>query len=118
MHALRAGALPALVLSFVLALTGVALGHARGTVMAGESVILCSGTGVVVVSLDAQGNPVGPPHVCPDMALGLIAGVAPPAPDLPARPGARVEAAVMAAMPVAPAQNARTARARGPPLAA
>lgn len=67
-----------LVLILCLAFTGIGLGAARGTVMAGGQVVICTGQGVVV--MDHPGAP-GPPHLCPDMALSLLAAVWTPPPQ-------------------------------------
>lgn len=47
----------------------VARGHAK--TVAGQ-VILCTGQGVLQVAVDAQGQPVGAIHICPECALGLF----------------------------------------------
>ncbi|MGR3376243.1 hypothetical protein [Salipiger abyssi] len=39
---------------------------------AGE-IVICSGLGLVTVMVDAEGNPVGHSHVCPDGLLTLFA---------------------------------------------
>ncbi|WP_295043718.1 hypothetical protein [uncultured Paracoccus sp.] len=62
-----------LTLILCLALTGIGLGAARGTVLLGGQVVLCTGAGVVVVD-----HPDAPrqTHLCPDMALSLLAATA------------------------------------------
>ncbi|HCP80938.1 MAG TPA: hypothetical protein DIT67_04870 [Octadecabacter sp.] len=65
------------VLSFVLALliavTSQQMAMARGMARdASGQVILCTGQGVQTVTLDAQGEPMGPVHICPDCALTLM----------------------------------------------
>ena len=47
---------------------------------------LCTGTGPVMVHVDKDGQPVGPPVLCPDFALSLLQAVA-LQPVLPAPPG-------------------------------
>jgi hypothetical protein len=71
-----------LFLSLALAATGLTLAAARGAAPAAGQVVLCSGGGLLVVSVDAEGNPTGKPHVCPDIALSLIATTALAAPDI------------------------------------
>ena len=76
----------ALFLAACLALTAHVAAAARGQV-AGEQAVLCTGAGVVVVYLDAEGTPTGPPHYCPDCSLHLLdapAGFAPHARPLEA----------------------------------
>lgn len=86
-----------LALILCLALTGIGLGAARGTVMLDGRVVLCSGTGIVVV--DHPGAPQRP-HLCPDMALSLLAAtaVAPPAFG-PAATAARLDPHVVPTVP-------------------
>ena len=52
--------------------------------MAGETV-LCTGQGIVVQSVDAEGRPVKFRGLCPDAALRILAAVelAPPAAEMP-----------------------------------
>ena len=76
---------------------------------------LCSGTGPVMVYVDAEGQPVGDPVYCPDFALALILSVAGEAVTVerPGGAGSRLEGPAIGA-PVAQAWIGR-ARARGPP---
>ncbi len=108
--------LAALVLSLMLAFTGVGLAAARGQAMSGGTVVLCSGAaGAVTVTLDAHGKPTGPAHICPDMALGLIAALVTPDPALIIPATARAEH--LFALPSGPVQalSRPVASARGPP---
>ena len=60
-----------LVLVFCLALTGIGLGVARGTVHSGGQVVICTGVGVVIRHVPgAPGKTVA--HICPDMALSFL----------------------------------------------
>lgn len=72
-------------LILVLMLTGIGLGAARGTVQIGGQVVICTGEGVVTRQIPGAPGPVA--HVCPDMALALMAGVAPEQPQPMARRG-------------------------------
>jgi len=68
--------LAGLTLALTIALTSVTMALARGqTRDAAGIMIICSGAGVVSVSVDADGDPVGPVHICPDCALGALAWV-------------------------------------------
>jgi hypothetical protein len=73
-----------LILAALLVLTSATLGSARGQAMAVGQIVICSGQGIVSVTVDAEGNPVGGVHVCPDCVLTLLAvtGAAPDLPDL------------------------------------
>lgn len=103
-------------LALLVALTSQQLAVARGQPHAAGQVEICSGDGVMVVAVDKDGNPVGPAHICPDVALALMAAL-----DLPG---------LVAAHPVhmqrigyaiddhdAVSLIHITAYARGPPLA-
>jgi hypothetical protein len=115
MLALRSLRLLPLLLSVLIGLTGFTLAGARGQTRTGESVILCTGAGALVVTLDAEGNPAGPAHVCPDMALALLAGVAAGPPVVPAARPAGSEALTPApAGPGAPV-SLPLGEPRGPP---
>jgi hypothetical protein len=57
-------------------LTAGAVGSVRGQAMAAGEIVLCAGGAAVTVPVDADGNPTGPPHWCPDCVLSLLAGVA------------------------------------------
>lgn len=97
-------------------LTAGAVGAARGQAAAAGEIVICSGGAAVTVPVDADGNPTGPPHWCPDCALTLFAG-------LPAAPVAAVPPATVSAAPPATfrdrpwAARAAAPLARGPPAA-
>jgi len=91
---------------------------ARGMPAAQGHITICSGTGPVMIHVDARGVPTAPPHLCPDAALSLIqtgadAGASAPLARGPATALTGVTQAVSAAgAPGVPAQ------ARDPPRAA
>lgn len=64
------------ILALVLGVTSIGLASARGQTHVGGQVVLCSGGRLITVTLDAAGQPIGPSHICPDMALGLLAALA------------------------------------------
>jgi hypothetical protein len=104
-------------LALVLALTSVSMAVARGQVAAGERIVICTGAGLVTIEIDAEGNPVGPVHICPDCALGLIAAAATPS-VVVARPAPRAADPLPVSAPAALfVQSARSPPVRGPPLA-
>lgn len=89
---LSSRSLLALLLSLVLVLTAQTMAMARGAPGPAGQMELCTGSGVVIVTLDENGDPVGRPHICPDYALHLLSAVVPPdAPvlRLPVRPDPR-----------------------------
>ncbi|MCU9849804.1 hypothetical protein OEZ60_17540 [Defluviimonas sp. WL0024] len=106
-----------LTLALALAAMGVAAAAARGQVRAGgEALVLCSGAGLVQVPRDATGAPSGPAHLCPDLALGLLAAVTDPAPAEAARPVTPVKTSLPAAKRVPGAAAPAPFGARGPPV--
>lgn len=107
--------LAGIALALMLALTSGAMAVARGQTHAAGQVVLCTGSGPVTVAVDADGQPIGPAHICPDCALGFFAAVSEP----PGVPGP----APVAGEPLRPAVEAsrasrplHAARARAPPL--
>lgn len=105
-----------LLLALLLGLTSQSLATARGQTRIGEAVVICSGDSFVTIELDAQGNPVGPAHLCPDMVLAFFAAMDLPPVTLPEREG-RTERAALPPGPAAASQGAPLARARAPPVA-
>lgn len=104
-------------LVLIVALQGAVMAGARGQAATALQAVICSGTTTVVISLDADGNPVTARHICPDYGLTLLssAGLA--------EPGAEFHTTAFAAS-FAPAGRTgdpipRRAHvlARGPPLA-
>ncbi|ROU01095.1 hypothetical protein [Histidinibacterium lentulum] len=67
-------------LALLLALTSQSLASARGHVMVAGEMVICSGGQLVTVLVDATGQPVEPPHICPDCALHALAAVSAPDP--------------------------------------
>lgn len=62
----------ALSLAFLLALTGQSMAVARGAPGPAGQMVICTGTGPIMVSVDESGAPTGPAHICPEAALSLI----------------------------------------------
>lgn len=67
-------------LALLIAVTSqqMALARAVTTDVTGQ-VVLCTGQGLTTVAVDAQGNPTGPVHICPDCAMSFMEAVAPSA---------------------------------------
>jgi len=61
-----------LLLALMLALTSQSMALARGASAATGQMVLCMGTGPVVVYTDAEGQPTSAPHICPDSALNIL----------------------------------------------
>ena len=65
-------ALPALTLAILIVLTSQTLAMARGQATASGQMVFCSVGQVVTVSVDAEGKPVGPAHICPDCVMHVL----------------------------------------------
>lgn len=102
-------------LALVIAATSLTMAVARGQVAVGDSIVICSGYGAVTITLDAQGNPVGPVHICPDCVLGAMAFVDanPVLPERPATVGRMLDRSAVV-LPVGRASPHPCAR--GPPV--
>ena len=62
------------VLLLAMVLTSAAMAVARSSQdVASGTMVLCTGTGPISVQVDADGQPIGPVHFCPDCALSLFA---------------------------------------------
>ena len=87
---------------------------ARGLPGPSGQMVICTGTGPVMVSVDADGAPVGTPHICPDAALSLIQAAFDS--PVPSRPVTLAPLAyVTPAKESSQGQDFRQAQARGPP---
>ncbi|WP_299351863.1 hypothetical protein [uncultured Shimia sp.] len=67
----------AILLVAVLVLTGHSMAIARGMPTASGVMELCTGSGPVMIAVDAEGNPTGHTHICPEFSLSLMDAVAP-----------------------------------------
>ncbi|MBO9444417.1 hypothetical protein J7416_01150 [Ruegeria sp. R14_0] len=100
-----------IVVSLLVVLTGQSIAASRGMDRAVGHMVLCTGSGPVVVYVDADGQPTQAPHLCPDYALTLLGAVAitelsvPDAPDVD-RPEPLRAGGSLIALPL-PAQPAR-----------
>lgn len=81
----------AISLALMLALTGQAMAVARGASSPSGQMVICSGNGPLMLSVDENGQPTGPPHVCPEYALSVIAATS-DVPQSPIRPIGRKSA--------------------------
>lgn len=104
-------------LILLLVVTATALGHARGQSRIAGQVVLCGGGMVTVAAADHEGRPVPVPHLCPDMALSLLAGLS-PEPPMAAPPRSGRVARWMPQAVAAGGAGILPAQARGPPSGA
>ncbi len=98
-------------LSLLVILTGQGLAGSRGMDRAVGQMVLCTGSGPVVVYMDAEGQPTQAPHYCPDYALALLGAiheapiVVPQAPSrMQAAPLLRSHDLISAPLPLHPAR--------------
>ena len=76
----------AVLLILALAVGSVSMAVARGHAAAaagGSTIVICSGYGVMTITLDAEGNPTGPVMPCPDCLAGLALAALPAEISLP-----------------------------------
>ncbi|WP_422047741.1 hypothetical protein [Shimia sp.] len=66
------------VLALVLVLTGHSMAIARGMPGVAGYAEYCIGENPVMVPVDADGNPTGAPHLCPDFSASLLTWIAVP----------------------------------------
>lgn len=107
--------LVALFLAVAVALTSQAFALARGESVAAGEVVICAGGGFVTVALDAQGNPVGPAHFCPDAVMAMAALTVPPV-VAPEPVTGTTERAVTVAAVWPATRDVTHAQARAPPI--
>lgn len=102
-------------LALVLALTSVTASVARAQAAGSTDIVICSGYGIVTVSVDENGNPTGPIHDCPFClaAMGAALLPDPPVVDRPLSRGVRLDRPDAVAGWVRPAP---APQARGPPV--
>jgi hypothetical protein len=62
----------AFLMTLALLLMGQGAAAARGLPGPDGSIVICTGSGPVVIFVNAEGEPAAPPHICPDCALSLI----------------------------------------------
>lgn len=105
----------AIAMALLLVLTAQSMAVARGMPAVAGAVVLCTGAGPVTILTDAEGQPLGPAHICPDCTLSLILALGQAAPG--AAPPSGQAARVLLPAAVRPAARAvHPFRARGPPV--
>lgn len=101
-------------LALVLVATSLSLAAARGQPMPAGEIVICSGMGLQTISVDAEGNPVGAAHICPDGIAALAALALPePGPE-PRQVSERFLLTCRVALQ-APGRTWERPRSRGPP---
>lgn len=105
-----------LLMCISLVVTATGLGIARGTVMQDGQIVLCTGEGVITVTRSQIPGHNPSLHLCPDMALSLMAAVGTPPVVVPQR---AAEHGIKPRRPVHVLSQARQVAVwpRGPPAA-
>jgi len=101
----------------LLTLTGQSMVVARGASAATGQIVICTGTGPVTVSVDAEGQPKGPVHICPDCMATALMALPVQALDV-VSPKVRQSGFQASASKVWAGGIDQTALARGPPVSA
>ncbi|MGO4851535.1 hypothetical protein [Phaeovulum sp. W22_SRMD_FR3] len=107
----------ALAMALLLALTSESAAVARGQTMLAGQIILCSGAAITPVSGGPEGQPRGTAHLCPDMALTLLAALDLHPPHWQ-RPTTQLRRDVAPSRRRGQGRSLPVARARAPPLVA
>ena len=66
----------AITMALVLVLTGHSMAIARGLTGPEGFAEYCIGESAVMVPVDAEGNPTGPAHLCPEVSFSLLNWIA------------------------------------------
>lgn len=112
---MRFRSLLGLCLALLVTVTSQQLAIARGQPHAAGQVELCVGSEVIVISVDENGNPTGPAHICPDVAIAFLVPVA--LPDLDLAPVVHISKALFVAQTAQQSSLVHIdAQARGPPV--
>ncbi len=61
-----------LLMALTLVVTAQSMASARNMTTPTGEMVLCTGTGPVSIEVDAEGNPTGPVHICPDCSISLF----------------------------------------------
>jgi hypothetical protein len=110
-------AIALVLLALAVMASSVTMAVARNQPRPIGEMVLCTGYGMVVVSVDAQGQPTGPMMPCPDCVITL-AGLDSESAQLPQRPQTLIALAHALRSLPAPATGAPVFRhPRAPPVA-
>ena len=104
----------ALTLALILTVTSQGMAVARGAMVPAGQMVLCTGTGQATVFVDEDGQPVEPPHHCPDCVLHLAEALLPPD-TVPADVPRALRPSPVRSLSLAAPKAVRRATARAPP---
>lgn len=105
----------ALLMAAVVALTGHSMAVARGASAPSGEMVLCTGTGPLVVLVDENGDPTGPAHFCPECVMSLVEAIIPDF-DMPAQHAAKGKRLGIASPELIANTGKPCPQARGPPV--
>ncbi|MGJ8546644.1 MAG: hypothetical protein ACSHWZ_14450 [Sulfitobacter sp.] len=103
-------------LCLTLLLTAQSVAAQRGASAATGQMVICTGTGVMAVFVDAQGQPTTAPHICPDAAFQVPCEAHAPMAVMVRRAARTVLSAAPGRAQIRARDVARP-RSRAPPLA-
>ena len=104
-----------MILVGLVALTSVEMAVAHGMPVPVGQMVLCTGHGVRIVLVDADGVPTRAAHLCPDTALNLFVDAGLPVPLV--GPHAVMQAVRLSVvLPLAAPRSGPRAQARDPPV--
>ncbi len=105
----------ALFLSLTLVLTSYCMAVARGqSPDIGTDMVICTGVGMVTITIGPDGEPVETTHICPD-AMTIFAAIT-TAHDIPAQPTTMQWRISLPDTALTQPQETLSPSARGPPL--
>lgn len=104
------------VLALILTVSSLQMAIARHALMPVDHMVICSGEGAYTIAIDAQGNPTGEVHYCPECIASALTAIETTAPDLavPAATSLTLEIPAKSLQVVQAASYCH--QARGPPL--
>jgi len=105
----------AILAALLVALTGQSLAVARGASDVAGQIEICSGSGPVMIYVDADGQPVAAPRYCPEAALSLLATVWVSSAQ-PAMPQGAARSVQIPVRALEPRPSGQRPKARAPPV--
>ena len=105
----------ALFLSLTLTLTSYSMAVARGQNQdIGTDMVICTGVGMITITIGPDGEPVETTHICPDAMTIFAAAIT--THDIPAQPTALQWRVMVPEATLTHPQETLSPSARGPPL--
>ena len=104
-------------LALILMVSSLQMAIARHALMPVDHMVICSGEGAYTIAIDAEGNPTGEVHYCPECIASALTAIETSAPEVAAVNAAK-PLTLETPAPSLPVVQAACAppQARGPPL--